>query len=402
MRSIRLILVLAGRRLLALSRMRAILLVIFVPGIVMYAFFTKIFEGPAGAGRPFRAAVIDEDDSPASRRLIDALGRSRVVVVRTENEEEGGPPLTEQKAREQIRRKGLYRVAVIIPRGFGQAPHVLAGPGHAGVRLIFDETQPMEADAIAGMLQMAAGRQLMESSFKPLAGLLPGNPQGSAASDMLVKVKREGVAISRMSIASKHTFLAGIVPMFLLFSASGAARGLLEELESGEIRRLLAAPIHPAHLLLSSILSTLVMSLMQCYSMFLFAWLVFGVEIWTLPLVLAAVTLCTSLACTSFGVLLGSLCRTSQHLDSIGTVVILAMSAAGGSMVPRFVMSPFMQKLGLFTINGWAYDAFLSWVRREGFAGIRLECLVLLLVAAASATAGSLILARRLRAGPSA
>ena len=34
------------------------------------------------------------------------------------------------------------------------------------------------------------------------------------------------------------------------------------------------------------------------------------------------------------------------------------MSALGGSMFPRFLMSEKMQKIGLVTLNAWAIDGF--------------------------------------------
>ena len=80
-------------------------------------------------------------------------------------------------------------------------------------------------------------------------------------------------------------------------------------------------------------------------------------------------------------------------------MVILAMSAIGGSMVPRFVMPLFMQKLGLFTINGWANDGFIALIRAEGIPGIVTECAVLMGVTVVGIGVGSLLLTRRLRAG---
>jgi len=405
MRSLRIILALAGKQLRILSRLPAILLVLFVPGIVMYSIFTLIFAGPAG--RPFRVAVIDEDQTPASRDLINALSQGGVVLVRTADESPDGPPLTPELARRQIRGRGKYRVALVIPKGYAEAPNVLAGSRHKGVQLIYDETQPMEAEAVLGMIQMAAGRQFFQTTFEPLMRMwsrpsAASAPAGTGDAPLLLKVEKSGVAITRMQIAARHTFLAGIVPMFLLFTATGAARAILDELRSGEIKRLLAAPIAPAHILLGNMLSSLVMALVQCYGMYLYAWLVFGVSIWSFPMGLFLVTLATSLAAIGFGLLLGALCRTSQHIDSIGTIVILAMSAVGGSMVPRFVMPPFMQQLGLFTINGWSYDAFIALILNEGLPGIAAECLVLTAIAAVTAGLGSLLLTRRLRRGPEA
>jgi ABC-2 type transport system permease protein len=420
MRSLRIILFLAGKQLRILSRMRAILAVIFLPGIVLYTVFTLIFAGPAG--RPFRVAVVDLDNSPESARLIEMLEKNNVKVVRTENEEADGPPLTVETARYCIRKKGRFRVALVVPAGFSEAPNVLSGEAHQGIQLHFDETQEMEAQVVAGIVQMAAGRAL----FAHFENLLPSvetttdagqespsapeerhpgadtsdQDQSSADAGMLIKIEKHGLAPQRMKIAAKHTFLAGLVPLFLLFGSTGAARGLLEELHSGEIRRLLAAPILPAHILLGQLLNALVVAMLQCYVMYIYAWLVFDVAIWEITGGLLLLTVATCLATTAFGMLMASLCSTCEQLDGLGTMVILAMSAVGGSMIPRFVMPAYMQSLGLFTINGWAYDGFVALIRHEGLAGIWPSCLVLTCIAAACATVGSIILTKRLRRGP--
>lgn len=414
MRSWRIIFFLAGKQVRILLRMPAVLAVIFLPGIVMYTVFTLIFAGPAGVNRPFRVAVVDQDDTAASRRLIDTLSKHNVVVIRTEDEEPNGPPLTVESARYAIRKKGKFRVAVVIPRGFAKAPYVLTGAQHVGLELHYDETQPIEAEAIEGLLQMAAGRGLFESFEKVLdffSGPTSQPAEGEAAPRTLINITKEGIAIERVQIASKHTFLAGLVPLFLLFSCVGAARGLLEELAGGTISRLLAAPIRPAHVLLGQQVYSFLLAMTQCAIMYGFAWLVFDVSVGNIAGGLFGLTVATCLATTGLAMLMASLCRTSEQLDAIGTTVVLAMSAVGGSMVPRFIMPPFMQRLGLATINGWSYDGFIALIRNEGFGlaalwhagevqGIWLPCLVLTLIATGCATTGSVLLARRLRAGP--
>lgn len=398
MRSIRIVSLLAARDFRILLRSPAILAVIFLPGIVLYAIFTAIFAGPAG--RPFRVAVIDDDRSPASQRLIESLAEQNVRVITTENEEPGGTPLTAESAQELIRRRGKFRVALHIPKGYGEVPDVLSGPAHHGVRMYCDALEPTEADIVVGMLQMAAGRQFFNRTFGALAG------KGAAASQPddphLIKVERHAVAGQRMKIASKHTFLAGIVPMFLLFSCVNAARSILEALANGQMRRLLAAPISPAHVLFGEMTASLTLAFVQCVVMYLFAWSVFGVAIWSIAGGLFLLTLATCLATTGFGVFVGSFCRTTEQIDSIGTTVVLAMSAVGGSMVPRWIMPEWMQTLGLFTINGWAYDGFMALIQGGGVPGIVNVCAVLVAVAVGFSIAGSVVLTRRLRTGPGA
>jgi ABC-2 type transport system permease protein len=402
MRSLRIILILAAVRLRVLSRMRAIVAVLLLPGIVLYTVFTLIFSGPAG--RPFRVAVVDQDQTVASGKLIEMLEANNVVVVRTENEDAAAPLLTAESAKELIRKRGVFRVAVVIPEGYATAPDMLSSSLHKGVDMYFDETQPMEAKIVTGILQMAAGRALFErfGAKLNLDHSSDGRKPDSTTEPerMLIKVNQKGVSIRRMTIDAKHTFLAGIVPMFILFGGIGAARSLLDALRDGEIRRLLAAPVRPHHVLLGQMSSALVVAMIQCYSMYVYAWLVFGVAIWAIAGGLVVLTLATCMATTAFGMFLAAFCRTSEQLDAFGTMIILAMSAIGGSMVPRFVMPHYMQPFGMFTINGWSYDGFIALIRNEGFTGIMVPCLVLVGIATACAVAGSILLTRRLTQQP--
>jgi ABC-2 type transport system permease protein len=58
-------------------------------------------------------------------------------------------------------------------------------------------------------------------------------------------------------------------------------------------------------------------------------------------------------------------CRTRAQLGALSTLVILVMSAVGGSMFPRFLMPEAMQKAGLLTINAWAIDGFTKVFWRD-------------------------------------
>ncbi len=391
MKSLRLILTLAGHRLRILSKLRSVMIVLILPGIVLYSVFTLIFSGPAG--RPFRVAVVDQDNTAASAALIDMLAANNVKVIRHENEDSEEPLLTEETAKLAIRHKGRFRVAVVIPKGYAEAPNAMSGSRHHGVVMLYDETQAMEADVATGMLQMAAGRAVFDKMFNSAK-----DPDGDDESiSTLIRINRRGVAIDRMMVSSKHTFLAGIVPMFILFGSTGAARSLLDAIQSGEMRRLLAAPVQPSHILIGQWLSAIFVLLAQCYAMYVYAWAVFGVTIWTITAPLFVLTLTTCMAAASVGMLIAAFCKTGDQLDAVGTMVVLAMSAIGGSMVPRFIMPHFMQTLGLFTINGWSYDGFTSLIRNEGFAGIQIPCLVLTGTAVALGAIASHIFARRLR-----
>jgi ABC-2 type transport system permease protein len=76
-------------------------------------------------------------------------------------------------------------------------------------------------------------------------------------------------------------------------------------------------------------------------------------------------TLFTAAAASAFGLMLATLAKTRAQLSGIGTILILTMSALGGSMFPRFLMSETMQKIGLMTFNAWALDGYLKVFWRD-------------------------------------
>ena len=144
----------------------------------------------------------------------------------------------------------------------------------------------------------------------------------------------------------------------------------------------------------------MLISLLQVLVMYLLAWAVFGAPIFHFAGGLAVVTVATALATVGFGMLMASLARSPEQLNSIGTVVILAMSALGGSMFPRFFMPDWIKPLGLVTINGWAYDAMLAIIRGQGLAGAGGEVAVLVGLGVVFVAVGTKLLGRRLRSGP--
>src|SRR4029453_10043806 len=102
------------------------------------------------------------------------------------------------------------------------------------------------------------------------------------------------------------------------------------------------------------------MGMLQLCLMFTWGAVMFG-----LPLVrhlpgFLIVTLFTAPAAAGFGLVLAALSRPRAQLSGMSTIIILTMSAIGGSMFPRFLMSETMQKAGLVTFNAWALDGYLK------------------------------------------
>jgi ABC-2 type transport system permease protein len=76
-------------------------------------------------------------------------------------------------------------------------------------------------------------------------------------------------------------------------------------------------------------------------------------------------TVVTAAAAAALALVLATIARTRAQLSGFSTILILTMSALGGSMFPRFLMSEGMQKVGLLTFNAWALDGYLKVFWRQ-------------------------------------
>lgn len=157
--------------------------------------------------------------------------------------------------------------------------------------------------------------------------------------------------------------VAGTSVMMLLFSVAGIGGSLLDEKQDGMLKKILCSPMPPNHILYGKMIFSNIISIIQLIIMFIFAWLAFGLDIiHHLPSLLIMI-LATAYACSGFGILLASFARSRQQVQGFSTVIVLVMSAIGGSMIPVFIMPEIMQKIAVVSVNYWGiqgfYDIFL-------------------------------------------
>lgn len=160
-------------------------------------------------------------------------------------------------------------------------------------------------------------------------------------------------------------YAAGIAVMFLLFGATSGGGTLLEERENQTLDRLLTTGLSMDQLLLGKWAYLTVLGILQTTLMFVWGQLVFGVDLLGHLDGFLIITGVTSGAAAAFGLLLATLCRTRGQLNGLSVVVVLTMSALGGSMVPRYVMSQSLRDAGLWTFNAWALDGYDKVFWRE-------------------------------------
>lgn len=353
---------------IALSRDRVAQIMTFVLPIAFFSIFAMVFGRQSMNNTdPIRVAVVDEDHSKNSRALLAALDQETSLRVRDSSaarDGAAGAPLDRAGA-ERLVKAGDVPLAIVLPAGWGATFPSFTG-GTMPVEMLSDPSDPIARQITTGLVQRAGARAMRAGLGDPLAGGAQAKTSGPDPMALVPSRVTQVVGDRRAGGARMISFYAaGIAVMFLLFSVSAGAGVLLDEQDSGTLERVVNTRVGMNGLLAAKWLHLTTLGVMQITVMFLWGALVFGLDLLGHLPGFAIMAVATAAAAAAFGLVLATLCRTRQQLGGISTLVILVMSALGGSMFPRFLMSAGMQKIGLLTFNAWALDGFIKVFWRQ-------------------------------------
>jgi len=315
-------------------------LVTFLLPIIMITLFAFAFGGVAkkkSTPKPLGVLVVDKDATITSQELITKLnGMQTIRLIASE----------EEKALDLVR-KGKNVAALIFEKGFADAATV-------------DADLPIELKYDAARdLQMRIVHTVLREGLKHHLG----------KTDVINNVHLKTTSLIKESSTKAHPGLVqavgGTAIMMLLFSIAAIGGGLLDEKDAGTLKRLLISPVKPLDILLAKMGTAIVVSILQLTTMFVFAWLAFGLPVFMDVFSLTLLILCISFAVSSFGVLLVSTVKTRQQLQGMSTIIIILMSAIGGSMIPINMMPAFMQDIAVISVNYWGIEGFFDIFWRQ-------------------------------------
>jgi ABC-2 type transport system permease protein len=174
----------------------------------------------------------------------------------------------------------------------------------------------------------------------------------------LVKIKTEQVVGKEVKNAEATRVVGGYAVMFLLFALSSSSAAFFDEKRSGMFQRLLSTPVRRSQLLWSRFLYGILFGLLQLTVLFFAGNFLYGMEVVSHLGNLLVICAATAAACTGLGMLLAAVTRSQHAASSLGTLVVLTMSACGGAWFPISFLPEFMQQFARFTIVYWALDGF--------------------------------------------
>jgi ABC-2 type transport system permease protein len=377
---------------------RSVILSFVVP-IAIASFFGSIFTANS-TSEPARisVSVVDHDNSTIAHAIVAGARADKSLKLSMP---------AEPQARDAVKR-GKTTVAVIIPKGFGEASgKAFLGLGPQPVLgLLYDPSHGPELAMVRGILVQhvmeavsremfggAQGRSLVDQTLPQVESLSMQANQKAALIQMLKSVQgfyrqqsapgaqsaggpsagglsmpytvREESVTSGSNVKYNgyaHSF-GGMAVQFLLFAMANLGIEMLLERQRGLWKRLRSAPVSRLTLLAGKIASGSLISLLTLWVSFAFAVIVFRVRIEGSSIGFIGVSIACALMAATFGLLVAAVGRTPASARAVTTLAVLMMVMLGGAWVPTFVFPAWLQQVTKIIPVRWAVDGLdaMTW-----------------------------------------
>ena len=387
---------------LDLWRDRPALVMTFLLPSVVFLIFSAVFSGATGADVKLKVAVADLAHTAASTRLTKA------ILADTQLRAEPASPATIEAVRAAVH-AGRDDAGLVIradPASPGAPMVILADPSRA-------VAAPLTEARVQELMPKAAPDALITRTIRDLSPAIGDftpdqkqniaiateqavqNPQSVPNPDTLFE--QQDVIGAKQGGASIAYYAGAVMVLFSLFAAMHGALTLVDERRAGIADRILAGPSGIGPVVTGKLLFLIVQGAAQAAVIFATAQIDYGVAV-TAHLGLWLVT--TAVAATaSAGLALGlvALCRTREQAQMLSTFVILILAAVGGSMVPRFLMPPWLQEVGWWTPHAWVIEAYQGLLWRDAGPEALYKPWIVLISIGAAGFAVAQVASRRIR-----
>jgi ABC-2 type transport system permease protein len=326
------------------------------------------------------AYVVNQDAGGVySRQLIDQAGSYQGLTIKT---------ISAADADDRLGRSNI-QMAIIIPADF--SAKLAAGQP---TQIVFKQrgNGSAENQIAASLIQGAAEKlsqniQLQNNIRTDLSGSGAAQPQieavytsvaAQAQSDPAVNVVVDTLGVTTDPV---NQFLPGIMTMFVLFAINLTAQALVDERRRGTLERLLTTRLTVGQLFAGKFLAYTFRGFVQTIILMLLAYAVFGLFTPLTFLESALLALIFAAACSTLGIIIGSLARSQNQATWIAvffTMLMVMLSGTFMAISPGTTLAAFSK----ISLNTYANDAFRDVIMNHASLGsVTGEIMVLIGVA---------------------
>ncbi|MDE0608990.1 MAG: ABC transporter permease [Anaerolineaceae bacterium] len=378
--------IIARLDLLIFLRSRSNVIQLVLVPVVLTLVLGFALGGRADGTLTLRLDLLDEDDSPRSHQLVEALTSQdpNLLVCPAAGETcgvDGSDGTNLEAALARLRQgdsDGLLRIA----EGFGEslaAQERVVLPFHTRAAMptadpVWQRVQialssingAVAADATARALHDALG--LNEGGLADYREAAQGLAREAwSARPALVEVTQANGGRGASDIPGGFAqSVPGMATFYALFNVMGGGMAvIMRERREGTLARMAILPLWRREILAGKILARVVTGILQFLIIFAVGFAM-GLDVGREPLPLALLTLVYVLCVTALGIALAGLIRNDEQVALLSALIAMTMAALGGAWWPLSLAPPFMQLIGKLTPVAWAMEGFHHLIWRDG------------------------------------
>ncbi len=272
-------------------------------------------------------AVLDQDLSLESRRLVDAYQASNYFDIRFY--------VTSEKELGKLIDEGRAKAGMIIPSGYGRK---LTADHQASLAFVIDGSMP----AVASTALSAAHRVAQAQSTTLIERIYGINVEQQPGIKVAPRVWYNP------EMKSSHFMIPGLIAMILqvqsmLFTALSIAR----EKEEGTIEQLIVTPLRSVELIVGKVVPYALISLFNLVEVLIVGVLWFGVPVHGNVLLLVALGVLALLVSLGIGLVGSTIAKTQQEAIFLIFFLMLPFIFLSGFFFPLDAMPRLLQWVSL-------------------------------------------------------
>lgn len=345
----------------------------------------------------FAAIFLDEDSGQVATYIRKGLEESKQFdLITSANQQSFNRTLTQEYIQ-----KGQYQFAIIIPKGISaeivNSANLIANEmgrqmglpstlpfresrDSMSVQLMFDPvSKPTFRMAISNMLDKLMSKIQSDIVLDRIGKLSSAGPSDTTHLDIEKQMRVVGVReistqqhhqiISKMNSVQHNVPAWAIFGMFFMIMI--ISESIIGERAGGSWTRLKLIPGSFSDILIGKMCFYVLLGIIQFNLMLLvgvFLMPVFGLpslDVGHAPLQLMTLVCCISSCATSFGILIGTLFKTTNQALPVAAISVVILSAIGGVWVPVEVLPDSLKAISIISPMRWGLEGINNILLRE-------------------------------------